>query len=230
MRLKLKCLWPCGVRVFSAKPSSVSVKYGNIQKLPSNTTTISNSHHEEEEEQDINNNNGGNKIMVVVVSSMESKGALQWALSHAVQAQDTVLLLLLHYHDDDGDNDNEVVSEMKKMCEMKRPGVKVKVVRIKNEREENEGEGIVREAKKQEVTLLVIGQSDVKKRYYYWRWWNRVIMRRKRSIRRRRRRNVIADYCIQNASCMTIAVRRKSKKLGGYLITTKRHKNFWLLA
>ncbi|XP_023526546.1 uncharacterized protein LOC111790014 [Cucurbita pepo subsp. pepo] len=38
------------------------------------------------------------------------------------------------------------------------------------------------------------------------------------------------EYCIQNASCMAIAVRRKSKKLGGYLITTKRQKDFWLLA
>lgn len=36
----------------------------------------------------------GRKIMVVVDSSIEAKGALQWALSHNVQSQD--LLILLH--------------------------------------------------------------------------------------------------------------------------------------
>lgn len=35
---------------------------------------------------------GGNRIMVVVDSSIEAKGALEWALSHAVQPQDTLLL------------------------------------------------------------------------------------------------------------------------------------------
>lgn len=35
----------------------------------------------------------GNKVMVVVDSNMESKGALQWALDHAVQNQDTMILL-----------------------------------------------------------------------------------------------------------------------------------------
>ena len=35
----------------------------------------------------------GNKIMIVVDSSLEAKGALEWALSHTVQSQDTVVLL-----------------------------------------------------------------------------------------------------------------------------------------
>lgn len=77
------------------------------------------------------------------------------------------------------------------------------------------------EAKKQRVGLLVIGQ---KKRSTTWRlvmMWaghnNKVGCG-------------VVEYCIQNASCMAIAVRRKSKKAGGYLITTKRHKDFWLLA
>lgn len=35
----------------------------------------------------------GNKIMVVVDSSLETKGALEWALSHTVQTQDTLFLL-----------------------------------------------------------------------------------------------------------------------------------------
>lgn len=35
----------------------------------------------------------GNKIMIVVDSSLEAKGALEWALIHAVQTQDTIILV-----------------------------------------------------------------------------------------------------------------------------------------
>lgn len=34
-----------------------------------------------------------NKVMVVVDSSIESNGALQWALDHTVQNQDTIILI-----------------------------------------------------------------------------------------------------------------------------------------
>ena len=35
----------------------------------------------------------GRKVMIVVDSSIEAKGAIQWALSHTVQCQDTIILL-----------------------------------------------------------------------------------------------------------------------------------------
>lgn len=35
----------------------------------------------------------GRKIMIVIDSSFEAKGALQWALTHTVQNQDTIVLL-----------------------------------------------------------------------------------------------------------------------------------------
>lgn len=81
------------------------------------------------------------------------------------------------------------------------------------------GPTIVDEARKQGVSMLVLGQ---KKRSTTWRlmmMWagNRVT-------------GGVVEYCIHNADCLAIAVRRKSKKLGGYLITTKRQKDFWLLA
>lgn len=37
---------------------------------------------------------GGNRVMVVVDSSLEAKGALEWALSHTVQSQDDTIVLL----------------------------------------------------------------------------------------------------------------------------------------
>lgn len=84
---------------------------------------------------------------------------------------------------------------------------------------DEKGAAIVQEAKQQRVSLLVVGQ---RKRSLLW-----CLMRK---WTRKRTKSGVAEYCIQNSPCMTIAVRRKNKKLGGYLITTKRHKNFWLLA
>lgn len=86
---------------------------------------------------------------------------------------------------------------------------------------EEKGPVIVEETKRHRVSLLVLGQ---RRQPAMWRllrrWWER----------KRRRRLGTVEYCIQNANCLAVAVRRKGRKLGGYLITTKRHKNFWLLA
>ncbi|TXG56663.1 hypothetical protein EZV62_017976 [Acer yangbiense] len=164
----------------------------------------------------------GRKIMIVVDSSNEAKAALQWSLSHhTVQSQDK--LVLLHVikpsnkratGTDHGESKketapracHEAVHSLKKICQQKRPEV---------------GPAIVEEARKQGAALLILGQ---RKRSMTWRlimMWagNRVAGG-----------GGVVEYCIQNANCMAIAVRRKSNKQGGYLITTKRHKDFWLLA
>lgn len=84
------------------------------------------------------------------------------------------------------------------------------------------GTTIVEEAKRQEVTMLVLGQ---KKQPITWRllltWASRPMGGNGGGM---------VDYCVQNATCMAVAVRRKSKRVGGYVITTKRQKDFWLLA
>ncbi|KAI5579572.1 hypothetical protein POPTR_008G109000v4 [Populus trichocarpa] len=170
----------------------------------------------------------GRKIMIVVDSSIEAQGALQWALSHTVQSQD--LLILLHVTKESSKQATgtktrkergapracELVNSVKNMCQLKRPEIQIEIAVVEGK---EKGPLIVEEAKKQEVALLVLGQ---KKRSMTWRlimMWasNRVT-------------GGVVEYCIQNADCMAIAVRRKSQKHGGYLITTKRHKDFWLLA
>ncbi|XP_072988220.1 uncharacterized protein [Typha latifolia] len=163
----------------------------------------------------------GRKIMIVAESRPEAKGALQWALSHAVQSNDTVVLLNVvkpaKHVVAVNPKGFECLYAMKSICESRRPEVKVELcLREGTER----GPAIIDEARKQGVSLLVLGQ---KKQSVTWRllmMWagNRI------------RGGGVVEYCIQNASCMTLAVRRKSKRSGGYLITTKRHKDFWLLA
>ncbi|KAJ4710711.1 putative Adenine nucleotide alpha hydrolases-like superfamily protein [Melia azedarach] len=171
----------------------------------------------------------GRKIMIVVDSSNEAKGALQWSLTHTVQPQDKVILLYvakLSISNKQGTGEesgkerapraNEILQSLKNMCRQKRPEVQIEVAVVEGK---EKGPAIVEEARKQGVALLVMGQ---KKRSMTWRlimMWagNRVT-------------GGVVEYCIQHADCMAVAVRRKSKKVGGYLITTKRHKDFWLLA
>ncbi|CAA2968926.1 universal stress PHOS32-like [Olea europaea subsp. europaea] len=164
----------------------------------------------------------GNRVMVVIDSSPESKGALEWALSHTVQAQDTIILLHVAKQDENYNGEinqraYELLHSMNNVCQLRRPEVHVEMA-IREGKEK--GEIIVEEAKQRQVLLLVLGQ---RKRSIIWRLQRFLSAELKK-------KNRIVDYCIQNANCMTIAVRRKSKKYGGYLITTKSHKKFWLLA
>ncbi|KAG6533749.1 hypothetical protein ZIOFF_007624 [Zingiber officinale] len=214
---------------------------------------------------------GRRRIMIVVDTSPESKTAMLWALSHAVQTSDCVVLVnavrpsskhvnlmsnrlnLLHRKDyKKGINMIIIVSgkaecillrkismtQAGKYIDFRKPkatcfnrrGVTISVddenvnvcqvvVEVSVVEATERGAAILEEARKQGASLLVMGQ---KKRSFTWRlvmlWAGNKIS------------GSVADYCVQNATCMAVAVRRKSRRGGGYLITTKRHKDFWLLA
>ena len=98
-------------------------------------------------------------------------------------------------------------------------------VEVKMAQGKEKGPTIIEEARKEEASLLVLGQ---KKRSTTWRL---LLMWAGASNKMMQTTGVgVVEYCIQNATCMALAVRRKSKRAAGYLITTKRHKDFWLLA
>lgn len=65
--------------------SSFGSKFANRTEFPSNGVHDSG--------RDSKGDESGNKVMVVVDSSFEAKGALDWALSHTIQSQDTVVLV-----------------------------------------------------------------------------------------------------------------------------------------
>ncbi|KAM5570984.1 hypothetical protein ABKV19_011553 [Rosa sericea] len=209
------------------RSSSSSIKTGHLKT----DQFLSNSSDDFGAEIRVKNGDGiGNKIMVVVDSSLEAKGALEWALSHTVQTQDTIVLLHVAQpckQDSNAKKLNlrafELLHSMKKDCQRRRPGVEVEVALLEGK---ERGAIIVEEAKKQKVSLLVLGQK--RERSMWWKLIKNCWTSRRR--RRTSRSGEVVEYCIQNAGCMTIAVRRKSRRLGGYLITTKLHKNFWLLA
>ncbi|KAG6538072.1 hypothetical protein ZIOFF_003175 [Zingiber officinale] len=205
---------------------------------------------------------GRRRIMIVVDTSPESKTAMLWALSHAVQTSDCVVLVnAVRPSSKHGDRSRdsksrELLHSMKNICQAKKPedykkginmiiivsgkaecillrkirGVTISVddenvnvcqvvVEVSVVEATELGAAILEEARKQGASLLVMGQ---KKRSFTWRlvmlWAGNKIS------------GSVADYCVQNATCMAVAVRRKSRRGGGYLITTKRHKDFWLLA
>ncbi|ESQ49772.1 hypothetical protein EUTSA_v10022188mg [Eutrema salsugineum] len=170
----------------------------------------------------------GNRVMVVVDKVIASTGALEWALKHTLQSQDYLFLLYFSKPFRKGKSKNrerevktdELVHTLKKLCQTKRPGIEVEIRRLEG-KEKEKGEKIVEEAKEQQVSLLVVGEE---KKPPVWRLVKRW------GWKKRRGRAGVLKYCLEKASCMTIAVKPKSRKLGGYLITTKRHKNFWLLA
>ncbi|XP_042047915.1 uncharacterized protein LOC121793960 [Salvia splendens] len=170
----------------------------------------------------------GRKIMIVVDPSAVAKNAVQWTLSQAVQNQDLVVLLYVIKPSKQGDgdvkNDSRIpafLTSMKSMCQVKRPEVRVEVEVVEGK---EKGPAIVEAARRQEAALLVVGQ---KKRSVTWRL---MLTWAGGRVAAAAAGGGVAEYCVQNASCMALAVRRKSKKVGGYLITTKRQKDFWLLA
>ncbi|KAL8161444.1 hypothetical protein V2J09_012933 [Rumex salicifolius] len=169
----------------------------------------------------------GRKIMVVVDSTAEAKGALQWALTHTVQSQDTLILLHATKVSKQGDKGSakkkmaprsyEFLHNMKKMCNNKRPEVQVEIAMVEGK---EKGPTIVEEAKKQGVSMLVLGHK--KKGSTTWRLLMMWAGSRVAAATTAGGGGAV-EYCIQNADCMAIAVRRKSKKLGGMQKSLERY-------
>lgn len=83
---------------------------------------------------------------------------------------------------------------------------------------EERAPAVVEAARRHGASLLVLGQ---RRRLRVTRWLHAL-------WRRRRRGMGMVEYCIEHAPCPALAVRRRSS--GGYLVSSKRHKDFWLLA
>lgn len=89
----------CSSSSFRSKSSSTAstTKYANRTEFPSS------------EDSGRDKGETGNKVMVVVDSSFEAKGALDWALSHTVQSQDTVVLVHVARPFSEGEKKNRMI-------------------------------------------------------------------------------------------------------------------------
>lgn len=88
-RIKLRSLCIGHVATPRVRACSSGSSFGS--KFANRTEFSSNGVHDSG--RDKKGDESGNKVMVVVDSSFEAKGALDWALSHTIQSQDTVVLV-----------------------------------------------------------------------------------------------------------------------------------------
>ncbi|XP_062213369.1 uncharacterized protein LOC133914258 [Phragmites australis] len=172
---------------------------------------------------------GGRRVMVVADGRPEAAGALQWALSQAVRSNDTVVLLaVVKPVAQDAITDScvkilgtrcsEQLEATRSICESTRPEVKVETCAVEAE---ERAPAVVEAARWHGASLLVLGQ---RRRRGVTRWLQAL-------WRRRRGRGggaTMVEYCIEHAPCVALGVRRRSS--AGYLVSSKRHRDFWLLA
>ncbi|KAL6010662.1 hypothetical protein ACLOJK_001100 [Asimina triloba] len=154
------------------------------------------------------------RVMVVVDESRCAKDAMIWALTHVANKGD--LLTLLHVIPPQNNAPSKItgpyssspthvadsLASLSKAC---RPEVDVEVLVVEGARLA----AVTSQVKKLGASVLILGQ---KKRSPIS--WN----------------DDFVEQCISNAACLTMAVRKQSRDVGGYLISTRWQKNFWLLA
>ncbi|XP_027119554.1 uncharacterized protein [Coffea arabica] len=195
------------------------------------------------------------KVMVVADPCRESAAALQYALSHVVLENDT--LILLHVENPNsawripfgtifrkaqslpasagaasmssssssssegfggggGGGTIDFLEAMKQACGIAQPRLKVRVQRAEMDGKDK-ASVLLAQSKSHGVDVIVIGQRTT---------LSNAILGPKRS--RSLRGLDTAEYLIENSKCTCVGVQRKAN--GGYLLNSKTHKNFWLLA
>ncbi|KAI3819156.1 hypothetical protein L1987_12981 [Smallanthus sonchifolius] len=111
--------------------------------------------------------------------------------------------------------DVNFLDQMKSACEVVHPRLKVKVSRVETDAKDK-AYVIISETKVHGIDLLVVGKRQS---------LANAILRQ--SINGTIRET--AEYLVENSKCTCVAVQRKGQT-GSYLLHTKTHRIFWLLA
>ncbi|KAL4311968.1 hypothetical protein GQ457_01G012380 [Hibiscus cannabinus] len=170
-------------------------------------------------EEELNMNGNGlqvlrKRVMVVVDKSSHSKHVLMWALTHVANKGD--LLTLLHVIPPTQNScksssfSTYLANSLGSLCKAYNPEVEPEAVVIQGPKLET----VLNQVKKLEISVLVLSQKRPSP------FLNCVSSSTEEFV----------EQCINNAECLTIGVRKQSKGVGGYLISTRWQKNFWLLA
>ncbi|KAM7253375.1 hypothetical protein ACFE04_025993 [Oxalis oulophora] len=162
---------------------------------------------------------GGNlgmkkRVMVVVDDySSSSKHAMIWALTNVTNRGDLFTLLhIVSPHKGSTSSSTYLANSLGSLCKSCQPEVDVEALVIQGPKLAT----IMSQVKKLEVSVLVLGQrkSSPLLNCMFGRSGNEEFV----------------DKCINCVDCLTIGVRKQSRGIGGYLISTRWQKNFWLLA
>ncbi|ERN20670.1 hypothetical protein AMTR_s00070p00184710 [Amborella trichopoda] len=150
------------------------------------------------------------RVMVVVDSSSSSRHAVMWALTHIANKGDLVTLFQViepGHRAASTEVPSDLARSLGALCKACKSEVDVEALVIQGPRSST----VISQVKKLEASVLVLGQKKPSPL-----GWNS--------------HEEFVDQCINNTDCLTLAVRKQSKGIGGYLITSRWQKNFWLLA
>ncbi|KAJ6830114.1 uncharacterized protein M6B38_126445 [Iris pallida] len=214
-----------GLRNYSSPPSSSSSYYtatkcgggtgvgskrwGKKKSFSSSTSLV------ESEQQQL----GGKKkrVIVVVDNSTRAEHATMWALTHIANRGD--LLTLLHVIPSTttnttatrrGEDAPNLANSLGSLCKACKPQVEVEALVIQGPKLAT----VLSQVKKLEAAVLVLSQSKPSPFCCLLRSSSEEFV----------------EQCIDKAECLTLAVRKQRKGVGGYLVSTRWQKNFWLLA
>ncbi|EAY76678.1 hypothetical protein OsI_04633 [Oryza sativa Indica Group] len=112
-----------------------------------------------------------------------------------------------------GEETPSLANSLGTLCKACRPEVEVEALVIQGPKLAT----VLSQVKKLEASVLVLSQSKPS----HFCWLSCIL---RSSIEE------FVEQCINQAECLTLAVRKQSKGVGGYLISTRWQKNFWLLA
>ncbi|XP_074558039.1 uncharacterized protein LOC141813929 [Curcuma longa] len=151
------------------------------------------------------------RVMVVVDQSGKAKEAMMWALTHVANNGD--LLTLLHVLPASRGGDSELHNfsdSLASLCKSCKHEVEVEVLVMEGPKLET----VLSQVRKLEASVLVLSQSKPSLCCCLFNTNSEDFV----------------EQCINEAQCLTLAVRKQSMGVGGYLVSTRWHKNFWLLA
>ncbi|KAL8485598.1 hypothetical protein ACS0TY_027765 [Phlomoides rotata] len=152
------------------------------------------------------------RVMVVVDQSSHSKHAMMWALTHVTNKGDILTLLHIVSSSDASSSSPYLPTSLASLCMACKPEVEVEALAIQGPKMDT----VMSQVKKLEVSVLVLGQ---KKPSFFL---NCLCLKSST--------DEFVEKCINSLECLTIGVKKQSNGVSGYLISTRWHKNFWLLA
>ncbi|KAG6435944.1 hypothetical protein SASPL_100825 [Salvia splendens] len=152
------------------------------------------------------------RVMVVVDQSSHSKHAMMWALTHVTNKSDILTLLHIVSSSSDTASSSYLASSLASLCKACKPEVEVEALAIQGPKMDT----VMSQVKKLEVSVLVLGHKHSSP------FLNCLFVRSSA--------DEFVEKCINSLECLTIGVKKQSNGVSGYLISTRWHKNFWLLA
>lgn len=169
------------------------------------------------------------RVMVVVDQSSHTKHAMMWALTHVTNKGDILTLLHIVPHSSSSSSSHcsinkgsssdssssaaaHLASSLGSLCKACKPEVEVEALVIQGPKMAT----VMSQVKKLEVSVLVLGQKKPSSLFS--------------CLCGKSSEEEFVEQCINTLDCLTIGVRKQSKGMGGYLISTRWQKNFWLLA